>query len=299
MAIFFNRDIRKRMRQGKRRGAPVRPSRRIALSVRRAITASLGPLAAEVENLLPWLTGEASPAEAARVLRELQERWRKEYGPQADRIATSLARHVADDSREKLEKSIAKAMGIDQTTIFDDQTVRETVTAMAMETAAKIKGIADEMVNDIAAAVLTNYQQIPLPEGRSLTEEIKRLLSTTDARANFIARDMTSRAHSAIDTTRQLELGIEEYYWRTAKDNRVVGKPGGMYPKPSKAHGNHWEREGEICRNDKPRYADGHPGYPFGCRCYREPIIEVRKLKMLDPATASRLINSNRYGKVA
>jgi hypothetical protein len=41
----------------------------------------------DIENLIPWLDGTATPAQAAQVMREMQQRWRDVYGQDTERLA--------------------------------------------------------------------------------------------------------------------------------------------------------------------------------------------------------------------
>lgn len=52
----------------------------------------------------------------------------------------------------------------------------------------------------------------------------------------------------------------------------------------SKLHGNHFDREGKVFRWDNLP-ADGGPGWPIGCRCYAEPVINLDKLDLVEVST--------------
>lgn len=253
----------------------------------------------DIENLTPWLQGEATPAQAARVMRELQDRWRAVYGAQAQRLATQWVGEVSKEAKKRLEASIAGAIGIDMTAIFDDRIVLDAAELMSLEAASLIRSVPDEFLSEIELAVMRNYQQLPQPEGRSLTEQIKELIGSTDTRARLIARDQTSKINTAVNQARQTEIGIEEYIWRTARDRRVVGTPGGEYPKGNAVHGNHWEREGLLFRWDNPP-EDGPPGFAPNCRCVAEPVIVVSKLRSMERSETMRLLNAQKqWGLVA
>lgn len=278
MPIFLNRKKSTRLPKGKRRSAPVRPSRRVALELRKAIVDSMAGLVSDINGLIPWIEGTATPAQAARVLKELRDRWRSIYGAQAQRMAQALVEKVSAASKEQLEKNIARSLGIDMTHIFDDQTVREAAEIMSIEAQSLIVTIPERYLSDVRTAVMAHYQQLPLPDGVTLTQRIMDIGGVSDRQANLIARDQTSKINIAIQQARQQSIGIEEYIWSTAKDRRVVGNPGGAYPEGNKVHGDHYSREGKTFRWDKPPY-DGHPGYAINCRCVALPIIEVNKLR--------------------
>lgn len=278
MPIYLNKAPYTRLPKGKRRIGPVRASRRIALDVRHMITRVMGPLANEVENILPWLMGEATPAQAAQVMRELQDRWRMVYGADAQRLASKWVTEISTDGRKRLEGNIARSLGLDMTHLFDDKTVMDAAELMSVEARALITSIPEQYLAEVQQAVTHNFMQLPFSEGRSLTEHIQHLAGLSDSRARLIARDQTSKINTAINQARQTSIGIEEYIWRTARDRRVTGNPSGPNPKGSAAHGNHYAREGKRFRWDHPP-ADGHPGYAINCRCVAEPIIDVNTLK--------------------
>lgn len=299
MPIFLNKAPNKRLPQGKRRAAPVRPPRRVSLEVRRAISGTMKGLVEDVENLIPWLAGEATPSQAAQVLRELQDRWRMLYGADAQRLASKWVAEVSKDAKLRLEKNIARSLGVDMTAIFDDKTVFDAAELMSVEARGLITTIPDEYLDGVTRAVLDNYQQLPQPEGRSLTEQVQHLAGVSDSRARIIARDQTSKINTAINQARQQEVGIEEYIWRTADDNRVVGKPGGKYPDGNQVHGNHYKRNGQAFRWDSPPF-DGHPGFAINCRCIAEPVFDASSLRRIDRAEATRLFNAQmQWGKAA
>jgi uncharacterized protein with gpF-like domain len=113
-------------------------------------------------------------------------------------------------------------------------------------------------------------------------------------RAKLIARDQTSKLTGLVNQTRQQSIGIEAYIWRTVKDQRVVGNPGGKYPEGNKAHGDHHMMEGVWCKWDDPTVfsRDGgktwikrpaqapksSPGQDIQCRCHAEPVIDTKKI---------------------
>jgi len=177
---------------------------------------------------------------------------------------------------------------MNMTAIFDDQLVFDAAERMSIEAVSLIKNVPLDCLEEIQKAVMRNYQQLPLPEGRSLTEQLQEILGSTQKRAHTIARDQTSKIHSAVHQARMQSVGIEEYEWITARDRRVAGTPGGEWPNAKDddpVHGNHYKRHGQIYRVDSPP-KDGPPGYAPNCRCYPRPILQVGKLRQIDAAQA-------------
>jgi SPP1 gp7 family putative phage head morphogenesis protein len=272
----------KRAKRPKRlkRARGVMPSRHIELRVRKHIVDSMGPLAGEIAYLVEWLEGTATPAEAAQVMRDLQERWRQDQRQRADEFAQTWVDEVSADAKEQLQASIAGAIGLDMTHIFDDALIANTASLMSVEAAALIRDIPDQMVEDVRRAVLAHFQGLPQPDDRSLTQHRREIIKDTNYRANVIARDQTSKMNTAINQARQQAIGIEEYIWRTQEDRRVAGNPDGKFPKGNAMHGNHYKLNGKKFRWDDPPKEGGFgPGSQINCRCWAEPVIEMDKLR--------------------
>lgn len=99
-------------------------------------------------------------------------------------------------------------------------------------------------------------------------------LEVTNAsnRARLIARDQVASFRGDLDRSRQTEIGVSRFVWRTSEDERV---------RPS-----HRERDGmtfswdapiEIQLEEKNLTVDkieGYPGRPINCRCTAEPVLD-------------------------
>lgn len=116
---------------------------------------------------------------------------------------------------------------------------------------------------------------------KNLYQDIKSTgANITDARARLIARDQVGKLNGAINQHQMVDAGLDTYIWRTLGDERVRGRPGGVY---KNSRPSHWLMEGLLCRwDDASVYsADGgktwvprpggaarmHPGEDIQCRC--------------------------------
>lgn len=213
------------------------------------------------------------------LLKEMKERWSVAFTGPSVVLGKKWVDAVSARQKKKFEEDLAKKFGVDFTSIFDDQLVKEAAEIEAVAAASLIKTIDAEYFQQIEEAVLRNFQQREQPEGRSLLEQIKHIGDVSHSRASLIARDQTAKINIAVTQARNQELGIEEYVWRTAKDRRVTGTPGGKWPEGNYVHGNHYKREGKVYRWDSPP-SDGHPGFAINCRCVADPIINMDKLNL-------------------
>ena len=134
----------------------------------------------------------------------------------------------------------------------------------------------------------------------ALTTRIKEISdSFTNNQAAFLARDLTGRLNGIITKSIQTSIGLNHYYWQTAADERVRGRPGGVYPN---AVPSHWDMNGTVCswmdvskvsydygrtwsiRTARQPYA--HPGMEWQCRCIAAPF-DLDLLLQVDKELAS------------
>ncbi len=132
---------------------------------------------------------------------------------------------------------------------------------------------------DIASDI-TKYIEKETTKGRraeELVQEIKiKFPEKTKANAKCIARTEISKAQSALTKTRAEILNIQWYIWRTSQDERVRNAHKHMEgvlvswkdpPSP------------EQLSKSKYQYGKYHAGEIFNCRCYAEPIVDIRFVK--------------------
>ena len=74
-----------------------------------------------------------------------------------------------------------------------------------------------------------------------------------------LVRDQTNKTIGKFSETRQVALGIRQYLWSTASDERV--------------RRSHAEKEGNVYAWGLPPPDTGHPGEDINCRCIASPII--------------------------
>jgi uncharacterized protein with gpF-like domain len=248
-------------------------SSRIVAAVVAELVRLLQPMQSDTEAMIPVLVENSGVIAAVAALERQKETWRRVLGPSLKGLAGRWIRMTSERDRLNLQKSLAKALGVPAIAIFDEPAVQNAVDLMGMEAVHLISSIPDMYHDKVLSAVMKSYQQQPLPEGRDLIAEIREIGKIElNERAKLIAVDQTNKMHCMVTQARQTSLGIEEYIWRTAEDQRVVGNPSGLYPKGSRLHMNHFEREGVKFRWDSPP-PDGHPGWPIRCRCHAEPVI--------------------------
>lgn len=266
-------------RKREKKAAPVRVPKSVQREANSLLTSLITPMIAEVTAGLTTLSPLANAGQAVYVIGRLLDRWNQVFGASTPALASQWVSAVDQESRTRLEKSLARAFGVDRAKILDEPSVMESMMIANAEAADLIKTIPADYIGKVAKAVYAHYRGEELPENRTLTQEIQELGKITHERAKVIARDQTSKMNASLNQVRQTSLGIDRYIWRTAEDSRVVGNPGGLYPDGNRMHGNHYQRNGKVFEWAKPPF-DGPPGFAINCRCISIPIIDKSTIKV-------------------
>ena len=198
----------------------------------------------------------------AATLEQAFERLRKAYeniNVRAQFVANSFVNNSNQINKRRFYSAIEEAVGVDLGAIVQSENLEDILTATTRENVSLIKSIPQEYFKKIESIVFTGTTQ-----GRSassMLEEIRNTGNVTKKRAKLIARDQSSKLNSALNQQRQQNLGVEEYIWRTAGDERV--------------RDSHRSKNGKIYRWDSPPQDTGHPGQDIQCRCVAQPIIKL------------------------
>lgn len=216
----------------------------------------------QILPLLKRLEAEYVNDAYARTLEEAFNRMRRSY-EDLDRnariVANSFAEEVNTTNKQRFYNAMENAVGIDLRNVLQGEDLDDIMFATTRENVALIKTIPEEYFKKIETIVFTGTTQ-----GRtasSMIQRIREVAGNTENRARLIARDQTSKLNSALNQQRSQNLGVEEYIWRTAGDERV---------RPS-----HARKNGKTFRWDDPPKDTGHPGQDIQCRCVAQPIIKV------------------------
>lgn len=181
-------------------------------------------------------------------------------------LANEYALKTYDANERNITSSIERSVGVavklpqgDLTRVNDWVTNNELL----------IQDLQEEYLTRIQKSVANGYTTGKT--NREIAKDIQRATDITWRRANTIARNEVGNLNAEINQQRSKELGIEKGIWRTMRDTRVRGNPGGLYPK---ARPSHFANEGKAF--DLDRGLNGElPGEPPQCRCFYESVIEL------------------------
>lgn len=276
---------------------PVNNPKTIADDARRTMKRMAEPMKADINTILEQMQNDQTmtAAEVGRRLSNVRKTYEDMFALNSEQIAKTWVERVNKNNRNKMVAEMREKLGIDVGTILDED-INKDLEIMMYEAAMYIKTIPTELVLRVSDRVLQHYKGIPFPENRTLQKQIQEEFHVSDGRAKVLARDQTAKMNTSISAMRQKAVGIDMYIWRTVNDERVVGTPGGKYPKGTKLHKNHYIMEGKCCRWDDPNvYSDdngktwkqrteqmphNHPGDDIMCRCRPEAFIDIEALKV-------------------
>lgn len=258
--------------------SPITPKSNLNKRIKKAIDKIFEPMYEETNELVK---SDADTSKVIRELKKISKKYKEIANEWSIKIGKKWAKDVSVDSRDELYRQIKKHLMIDRGYIVDSSEFEEAFKRNLVECVHLIRSIPVEYLGKVAEALMKEFNGEPQPDNRTLVEQIQKEGKIAKERAKFIARDQTAKMNSQFNQVRQQDLGIEEYIWRTAQDQRVVGNPNGRFPNWNQKHGNHYSRNGKIFRWDSPP-EDGHPGMAINCRCVAIPIIDFDKLKRKD-----------------
>ena len=271
---------RERMRQRRRQLRPVRPSRKNELWYRAELHRLVKYMRKRVEeHLLPALKGlwpEPAATDGASLLaidspteasaRAAIKATAREFGGiqrLADRLAFGAAVRNLDEVDERLAKAIEASVSVNVRPFLAQNPRIRDATHKAIQTNVDlIKSIPDQYFDKITDAVERNWAE----GGRweNLVSRIEEIGEVTENRAALIARDQTSKMNGSFNQIRQTDLGIEQFTWQTAEDERV--------------RESHAELDGQTFSWDDLPEVDGEiasPGSPIQCRCVALAFIDL------------------------
>ncbi len=138
--------------------------------------------------------------------------------------------------------------------------LRALLDAWEMNNTALIKSVPQQLVTQIQ----TTFTQA-LARGttaRELTKLVRERLGIAQGQARRIARDQVSKLNGRLSRERQQGIGVSEYVWRTAMDERV--------------RASHRAVNGQRFAWGTPPASIGEePGQPILCRCYPEAVLPL------------------------
>jgi len=181
---------------------------------------------------------QEQPAEAGGVLLELGE----------------VASAANVQSGRETSRVLKSKLGFDLFTQAPD--LSERLGVFVRQNVKLIKSLENDTLDQLEQTMLRHLRRGS--SQREIRKDLQSRFDLSKSRASLIARDQVGKFFGELQRERQKSLGITEYIWRTASDERV--------------RSTHQDRDGRKFKWSEPP-SDGHPGEPIRCRCTAEPVI--------------------------
>ena len=213
----------------------------------------LTPLMAQIRSVL----SEASAASLAlEIIDGVFRRWRM-AGLVQEEVAVHSGR-LSGYHKRRLIQTFRTALGIDIRPRLLDSAIEPLMSAWRRENISLIRTVPERFHGALYQRVSETFAQQPFDQ-QALSKVLNREFKVSGNNLRRLTRDQTSKAVGQFTHARHRQLGIQEYTWRTAQDERV--------------RVTHQALEGSLQKWDSPP-AVGHPGEDIMCRCVAIPVIE-------------------------
>ena len=173
-------------------------------------------------------------------------------------VALKMAKRTNGFHKVEFRRVISKHLGVDIGSIMTEEGVKGVVMKSVQSNVGLIKSIPKEHLNRVQ-----NILTQGIKTGKkdfSVVKELQEAFDISKRRARVIARDQVSKLTNTLSSTRQQDIGVTKYVWRTSKDERVR-------PSHAKQEGKSYAWQGD------PKPATGPPGEDVQCRCSSEPDL--------------------------
>jgi SPP1 gp7 family putative phage head morphogenesis protein len=251
--------------------APVMPNAGIRAAYRKRLLTLIDEMGRSYAHWLrasyrahpPEMAQDEVPSrELERALKKLSKRWKGNFDVAAKELAAYFATKVEHRSRAALRQILKKG---GWTVEFKmPASLRDVMGAVVAENVSLIKSIPAQFHTQVEGIVMRSVTVGG--DLSTMTRALQKQFGVTRRRAEFIARDQSSKATAAIVRARHLELGIDEGIW--------LHSAAGKVPRPT-----HVKQSGKkfSIKEGWPDPALGGkriwPGTEINCRCTWRPVI--------------------------
>jgi SPP1 gp7 family putative phage head morphogenesis protein len=208
---------------------------------------------------------DADPSgRVVRLIRSISEKIAKEVTQgKLIKIVSRIASATSEHQKTQLFRQIKAGTGVELSTIAD-RGLSARIKHFTAENVSLIQSIPRDYLNDVESTLLSGMRDASRHE--KLADEIEGLGDVSKNRAKLIARDQVGKFYGELNRVRQGALGIDQFWWRDAGDERVRDAHKEL------AEGGPYEWADPPGDADDPAVGSV-PGEAIQCRCYAEPNL--------------------------
>ena len=160
--------------------------------------------------------------------------------------------------RARLAQTFRAALGVDIRPLLLDPFLSGWMHQRIAENVALIVTIPERAHEGLRKRIIEAFQEAPFDQ-QALRKLVRDEFKSSGYNLRRIVRDQTNKLIGELTQIRQQQLGVSQYSWLTAQDERV---------RPT-----HVSKSGLIFRWDAPPPDTGHPGHDIQCRCLARPVL--------------------------
>ena len=132
------------------------------------------------ERIKQIIEAGGTPGQIADVIEKALDQAEFEYGFATGDIVWRWRLSLDADTRRNFLGGLKHSLGVDIQAMLDEQPVADVLAIGGWEAANLIKTIPGEYLGQVARAVADNFSGRPLPDGRSLLQQIQHIGDVTD-----------------------------------------------------------------------------------------------------------------------
>lgn len=178
---------------------------------------------------------------------------RKEFSKVVRPVAVDVETFQVNQLNRQLSAALGEQIAVD--VVGREPWLEKAVADFTRENVALIKSIPEQFFGELEKSL--SQQIADGARWEDLASEIEDRYSVSESRAELIARDQVGKFNGDLARTRQQDLGITKFVWRTMGDERVREE--------------HQDYNGNTYSWDDP--PEGGPGEAVQCRCYSDPDL--------------------------
>lgn len=254
-----------------RQAEPLAQQRRYAMRIKRRVLESAMKLVRE--HLVPHLeslaelssrvgrtapTRDAADRDLDDIIDEISARYFDQWSRREFvKVVRPVAVEVADFDATQLNRQLSAALGEQLEVTGSEPWLDDAIADFTRENVALLKSIPEQFFSDLEKTLSADIADGARWE--DMAADIEDRYGVAQSRAELIARDQVGKFNGDLNRTRQTDLGITRFVWRTMGDERVREE--------------HQERNGHTYEWTDPPGGET-PGEPIQCRCYAEPDVQ-------------------------